>query len=561
MAIEGIGEDDLVFCPLGGSNEIGMNMNLFGYRGEWLMIDCGMSFADDWLPGIDLIFPDPGFIAERHEDLVALVLTHGHEDHIGAVPHLWPRLRCPIYATPFTAELVRGKLAEAGLLEAATIHEVPVAGSLEAGSFRVTYVPLAHSIPEGHGLKIETPRGVIFHTGDWKLDEEPQIGSPSTPEELTAIGDAGVLAMIGDSTNVFQAHTSGSEQAVKEGLHELIAELEGRVIVTTFASNVARLRTIAEVAKREGRKLVLIGRSMKRVVEAARKTGYLQDLPDMVPEEEAGSLSREEVLVLCTGAQGEPRAALSRLATGSYRHFSLEPGDTVIFSSKIISGNELSIGRLINKLALMDVEVITEREAFVHVSGHPGRADLEKMYRWIRPKIAIPVHGEPRHLKRHARFARELGVPETLAPQNGDIIRLAPGAVAVVDQAPSGRLALDGSHIVPVTSEAITARRRILSDGFAAIVVMIDADGSLPGDPEIIAYGIPTLDPGGALEDEILELLERTVSRMDPAERARDSELAERLRVTVRRLLRKRTDKNPIVDVRIVRFEDAPVSR
>ncbi len=556
MAIDGIGEDDLVFCPLGGSNEIGMNMNLFGCRGEWLMIDCGMSFADDWLPGIDLIFPDPGFIAERHEDLVALVLTHGHEDHIGAVPYLWPRLRCPIYATPFTAELVRGKLAEAGLLEAATIHEVPIAGSLEAGSFRVTYVPLAHSIPEGHGLKIETPGGVIFHTGDWKLDEEPQIGAPSTPEELTAIGDAGVLAMIGDSTNVFQAHTSGSEQAVKEGLHELIAELEGRVIVTTFASNVARLRTIAEVAKREGRKLVLIGRSMKRVVEAARKTGYLHDLPDMVPEEEAGSLPRDKVLVLCTGAQGEPRAALSRLAAGSYRHFSLEPGDTVIFSSKIIPGNELSISRLVNRLALQDVDVITEREAFVHVSGHPGREDLEKMYRWIRPRIAIPVHGEPRHLKRHARFARELGVPEALAPQNGDIIRLAPGPVAVVDQVPSGRLALDGSHIVPVTSEAIAARRRILSDGFAAIVVMIDADGSLPGDPEIITYGIPTLEPGSELEGEILTLLEHTVSRMDSAARARDAALAERLRVAVRRLLRKRTDKNPIVDVRIVRFEE-----
>ncbi|MFQ5348489.1 MAG: ribonuclease J, partial [Rhodothalassiaceae bacterium] len=560
MALEGMQDDDLLFCPLGGSNEIGMNMNLFGCRGHWLMIDCGMSFADDWLPGIDLIFPDPGFIAERHEDLVALVLTHGHEDHIGAVPYLWPRLRCPIYATPFTAELVRGKLAEAGLAEVARVHEVPIAGSLEAGPFHVTYVPLAHSIPEGHGLKIETPQGVIFHTGDWKLDAEPQIGAPSTPEELTAIGDAGVLAMIGDSTNVFQAHSSGSEQAVKEGLHEIVKNLEGRVIVTTFASNVARLKTIAELARQEGRRLVLIGRSMKRVVAAAQKTGYLGDLPELVPEEEAGSLPRGQVLVLCTGAQGEPRAALSRLASGSYRHFALEPGDTVIFSSKIIPGNELSIGRLVNRLALADVEVITEREAFVHVSGHPGREDLEKMYRWIRPRIAIPVHGEPRHLKRHARFARALGVPEAVAPQNGDIIRLAPGPAAVVDQAPAGRLALDGSHIVPVTSEAITARRRILSDGFAAIVVMIDADGSLPGDPEIVAYGIPTLEPGSVFEDELLDLLERTIARMDPAARGRDAELGETLRVAARRLLRRRTEKNPVVDVRIVRFEEEAVA-
>lgn len=552
----GFSDHDLVFCPLGGSGEIGMNMNLFGCNGKWLMVDCGMTFGDEGVPGVDLIFPDPGFIEERRKDLLGLVLTHGHEDHIGAVPYLWERLRCPIWATPFTAELVRGKLVEAGLEKRAKIRIIETGGSFEVGCFKVSYVPLAHSIPEGHGLKIETPHGTIFHTGDWKLDEEPQLGTPSTPKELAAIGEAGVLAMTGDSTNVFNARESGSEQAVRDSLMELVGTLEGRVVLTTFASNVARLQTIADVARACGRKVVLVGRSMKRVVDAARKTGYLANWPGNISEDEAGKLPRNKLLVLCTGAQGEPRAALSRMSSGDYRHFTLEPGDTVIFSSKIIPGNELVIGRLLNRLAIMDIDVITEREAFVHVSGHPGRAELEQMYRWIRPQIAIPVHGEARHLRRHAQFARELGVPQALAPKNGDIIRLAPGPAAIVDQAPSGRLVLDGSTILPLDSEPIAARRRILLNGFVALVVMIDEDGTPAGDPEIIAQGVPGLAPGSPFEDEILAAVDSNLDRLAAAGKSGDEEIRETVRILVRRMIRQATEKNPVVEVRVIRFED-----
>lgn len=554
MALDGFSDSDLVFCPLGGSGEIGMNMNLFGCRGQWLMVDCGMTFGDDYLPGIDLVFPDPAFIAERREDLVGLVLTHGHEDHIGAVPYLWPRLRCPIYATPFTAALVRGKLAEHGVLEEAEIQEVEIGGTLEAGCFKVQYVPLAHSIPEGHGLRIDTPHGVLFHTGDWKLDIEPQIGTPSTPRELQAIGAEGVLAMIGDSTNVFNARESGSEQAVHDSLMDLIDGMTGRVVVTTFASNVARLQTIAAVAKRHRRDLVLVGRSMHRVVNAARETGYLPDWPDTVPEEEARHIPRDRILVLCTGAQGEARAALSRMAEGEHRHLDLEAGDTVVFSSKIIPGNELTLGRLMNKLAVKDVEVITEKDAFVHVSGHPGRAELEQMYGWIKPEIAIPVHGEARHLKRHARFARALGVAQAVAPRNGDIIRLAPGKAEVVDQVPAGRLVLDGSYILPVDGDAIAARRRIAANGFAAVTLMVEDDGTLIGDAEIISQGVPGLEPDCDLESDLLDLADATVRRMKRG--ARDSDIAEAVRVALRRALRRETEKNPVVEVRVVRFEE-----
>ncbi|GAK32913.1 ribonuclease J 1 [alpha proteobacterium Q-1] len=559
MTFEGMKDDDLVFCPLGGSGEIGMNMNLFGCNGQWLMVDCGMTFGDDRLPGIDLVFPDPGFIEDRRDDLVALVLTHGHEDHIGAVPYLWERLRCPIYATPFTAELVRGKLAEAGLLNEVTLHVIPVGGTLEAGCFKVTYVPLAHSIPEGHGLKIETPHGTIFHTGDWKLDDVPQIGSPTSEADLGLMGDGGILAMIGDSTNVFNSRQSGSEEGVRTALIELVGTLEGRVVITTFASNAARLKTVAEVAQKHGRKIVLAGRSMHRIVEAARKTGYLPDWPETVPEDKASSLPRNEVLILCTGGQGEPRAALARIAAGDHRNLSLAAGDTVIFSSKIIPGNERVLGFLMNKLALLDVDVITERDADIHVSGHPGRPELERMYGWIKPQIAIPVHGEARHLKHHAAFAKSLGVPHALAPKNGDIIRLAPGPLALVDQAPAGRLVLDGKAVIAVNHEAIHARRRLMENGFVSLVILQEDDGSLLGDPEIIAQGVAGMEPGGALESDLLDEIDQALTNLSSREMLLEKTVAESARIAARRFLRIKTGKNPQVDVRVIRFDDEPL--
>ncbi|WP_281301137.1 MULTISPECIES: ribonuclease J [unclassified Iodidimonas] len=559
MTFEGMKDDDLVFCPLGGSGEIGMNMNLFGCNGQWLMVDCGMTFGDDRLPGIDLVFPDPGFIEDRRDDLVALVLTHGHEDHIGAVPYLWERLRCPIYATPFTAELVRGKLAEAGLLNEVTLHVIPVGGTLEAGCFKVTYVPLAHSIPEGHGLKIETPHGTIFHTGDWKLDDVPQIGSPTSEADLGLMGDGGILAMIGDSTNVFNSRQSGSEEGVRTALIDLVGTLEGRVVITTFASNAARLKTVAEVAQKHGRKIVLAGRSMHRIVEAARKTGYLPDWPETVPEDKASSLPRNEVLILCTGGQGEPRAALARIAAGDHRNLSLAAGDTVIFSSKIIPGNERVLGFLMNKLALLDVDVITERDADIHVSGHPGRPELERMYGWIKPQIAIPVHGEARHLKHHAAFAKSLGVPHALAPKNGDIIRLAPGPLALVDQAPAGRLVLDGKAVIAVNHEAIQARRRLMENGFVSLVILQEDDGSLLGDPEIIAQGVAGMEPGGALESDLLDEIDQALTNLSSREMLLEKTVAESARIAARRFLRIKTGKNPQVDVRVIRFDDEPL--
>ncbi len=549
-------EDDLLFCPLGGSGEIGMNMNLFCCNGQWIMVDCGMTFADEWLPGVDLIFPDPGFIEDRRDDLLGLVLTHGHEDHIGAVPYLWTRLRCPIYATPFTMELVRGKLIEAGLIDAVELHEIEIGGSFALGPFGITYVPLAHSIIEGNALKIETPYGTLFHTGDWKLDDAPQIGIPSTPDELTKIGDAGVLAMIGDSTNVFNPHESGSEQSVKDALHDVVTGLKGRVVITTFASNAARLQTVAEVARRNGRKIVLFGRSMHRIVAAAQKTGYLKNWPETIPEDKARHLPRDQVLVLCTGAQGEPRAALSRMANGDHRHMSLAAGDTVIFSSRIIPGNERSLGRLINKLVLMDVDVLTERDAPVHVSGHPGRAELQKMYEWIRPKIAIPVHGEARHLRRHAEFADKMGVSHSLAPANGDIIRLAPGPLAIVDQAPSGRLVLDGKSLLPVDSDVIAMRRRMSMNGVVVIILMLDENGFLDSDAEVISLGIAGLAEDDPLMSDLLGVIDDAMAGLGRSARFIDRDVREAVRIASRRFLRRHTNKNPSVEVRVVRFED-----
>ena len=548
-----------MFLPLGGSGEIGMNLNLYGYQGQWLMVDLGAAFADAYLPGVDLLFPDITFIEDRREDLAALVLTHGHEDHIGAVAHLWPRLRCPIYATPFTAALVRAKLDEAGLLETAEVREMASGGSFDAGPFNVTYVPIAHSIAEGHGLAIETPAARIYHTGDWKLDAEPIIGPTGVAERLTAIGEAGVRAMVGDSTNVFNPAASGSETAVLDGLMDIVGRQRGRVVITTFASNVARLDTVGRVAAAHHRHLVCLGRSMHRVVAAAKATGYLADFPPILDEDDAAHLPRNKMLVLCTGCQGESRAALSRLVHDEHRSLSLTAGDTVIFSSKIIPGNEIALSRIMNQLALRDIDTITERDAFIHVSGHPGRAELEQMYGWIRPEVAIPVHGEARHLKRHAEFARELGVGQAIAPKNGDIIRLAPGPAAIVDEAPVGRLALDGGHIVPLDSASLVERRRLMSNGHLVVTLVVDEDGQLIADPEVVARGVPSWEPDGALADTLIDVIEEAVERADPVERRRDSELAERVRIAARRTCRQETGKNAVTEVRVVRLEDVEV--
>lgn len=543
-------EASLVFLPLGGSGEIGMNLNLYGFgppeARDWIICDCGVTFGEEEAaPGIDLILPDPAFIVERRERLLGLVLTHGHEDHIGAVPHLWPSLRCPVYATPFTAALVRRKLDEAGLGREVRLTTVPLGGHLDLGPFALDFISLTHSIPEPNALAIRTPLGTVLHTGDWKLDPEPLVGGLVDEDALRALGREGVLAMICDSTNVFQEGHSGSEEEVRESLTALMGGLSGRIAVTAFASNVARVETIARAAAAHGRHPVLVGRSMHRIVEVARETGYLAGLPPILREEEGAWLAPDKVCYICTGSQGEPRAALMRIAEGSHPHLALDPGDTVIFSSRIIPGNERAIFRLQNLLAERGVRIITERDHFVHVSGHPYRDELRSMYNWVRPKIAVPVHGEMRHLLEHADLAKSLQVPETVVAPNGSVVQLAPGAAHIVAQVPAGRLYLDGEVLIPERSGAVQDRRRISAAGYVGVVLVVDRADVLAAPPSVIVRGLPEQEEG-QVEGEIAVAVE------DAWEEAQGSE--EAVRRAARRAARLLTGKKPLVELRVVRL-------
>ncbi len=549
-------DEQLIFLPLGGSGEIGMNLNLYGIGDQWIMVDFGMSFAGDHFPGVDLVLPDITFIEERVDMLKGIVLTHAHEDHIGAIPYLWAQLRVPMYATPFTAHLIRKKLAEVGLLDEAEIIEIPIGGSFSIEPFDITYVPLPHSIAEGNALKIDTPHGTIFHTGDWKLDASPQIGMPACEKTLSKIGDDGVLAMVGDSTNAFSTKSAGSEQDVYDNMLELVSGLKNRVLISTFASNIARVQTIGRIAKETGRHLAIFGRSLHRVTEAAKETGYLKDFPEIMDEEHVMDLPRDKVLVMSTGCQGEARAALSRIAEGQFKKFSLAADDHVLFSSKIIPGNEISIGRLINGLIEKGVDVITEHDAFIHVSGHPGQPDLEAMYGWIRPEMAVPVHGEVRHMTKHAKLAKGWGVGKTLVPKNGDIIRLAPDGPVKIDQAPYGKLVVDGSCIIPADGEVMAERRRLLHHGHLVVAVALDRNGDMSSEAECVSYGIPGWQEGGALEDRALDIIEQVIDNMPKQKLFDDGVVDEAIRRAVRKMLSLEIGKKPIVQVRVLREYD-----
>lgn len=540
--------NELIFLPLGGSGEIGMNVNLYGCDGKWIMVDLGMTFGEPGQPGIELILPDLAFIEERREDLLGVVLTHGHEDHIGAIPYLIEDLAVPLYATPFTAGLIRKKLIEEGIEDDIELNVVDLEGEVELGPFKCRYVPLAHSIPEGNALLIETPHGRVFHTGDWKIDAEPVLGSPTTAEELTKVGDGGVLALVGDSTNVFNPHASGSETDVRETLDKLIAEQPGRVLVTTFASNAARLHTLGEVAKDTGRAMVVVGRSLLRILEVAHSVGYLTEFPECASWEDAMMLPRSKVLIVSTGAQGEPRAALSRIAEDDHPHIKLEEGDTVIYSSKEIPGNEISIGRVQNALTARGVRIITERQADVHVSGHPGIPELEAMYGWIRPEISIPVHGERRHMEAHARLAARVGVPHQVVPTNGSVIRLAPGIPEIVDHVPAGRLVLDGDVIVPADGETMVARRRLMRSGFIGVCLVLET-GKLRGDPTFIMQGVPVEDERA---DFIGECRDVAMAAGKKAAGKGADIIAEAVRIAVRRKARDWTGKKPVTQVAVI---------
>ena len=546
-------DNELVFLPLGGTGEIGMNCNLYGYgtRGKrhWIMVDLGVTFARHHDPGIDVITPDISFIEQHKKNLLGLLLTHGHEDHIGAVAHLWPRLKCPIYATPFTAALLRGKLAEAGLLDEVPLNIIDTDAHLDIGPFSMDYICLTHSIAEPSALAIEVDGARILHTGDWKIDPDPVIGKLTEVDRLKAMGDAGIDAIICDSTNVLSPGRSGSEADVGRMLEEVVNESTGRVVITTFASNVARLTSIAAAAVKSGRHLCLAGRGMHKIYQAARETGYLTQFPELIEESDAGYLPPNKVLICCTGSQGESNAALGRMAHGRHPHLTLEAGDRVVFSSKMIPGNETEILSLQNRLAQIDVEIISPNGSDIHVSGHPCRDELTDMYKWARPRSAIPVHGEHRHLIAHAELAGELGVEEPCRVHNGDIVRLSPAPTEIIDAVPSGRLYLDGAIMTDGGSTAVKQRRKLSNNGVVFVAIPVDASHRLSGQIGVELVGAPQDDGMVKLTDWAQDAVERCIpsnGRLTP-DRAEHE-----ISVAVRRELGRRWGKKPMVVVSFV---------
>jgi ribonuclease J len=552
--------DELVFLPLGGSNEVGMNFNLYGYgppeNRRWLVVDVGVTFGGIEHPGVEVIVPDPAYIEQYKDDIEAIVLTHAHEDHIGAIGWLWPMLRAPVYATPLTAELARYKLEERGLGKSVKINEIPLRHRFTAGPFELELVTITHSIPEMNGLVIRTPLGAIFHTGDWKLDSAPMIGDVTDEARIRAIGDEGVLAMVCDSTNVFVEGEAGSESQVRKALADVVARCRGRVAVTAFASNVARVESAVLAAEKAGRSVCLVGRSMHKIAGAAKKIGLLSDVRPFISEEEAAGMAASSVLYLCTGSQGEARAALARIAAGDHRHVALREGDTVIFSSRVIPGNEAAIHDLQAALVDRGVEIITDKSApEIHVSGHPCRDELRRMYQWVRPRIAVPTHGERRHILEHAAFARALQTPEAATPRNGEMVLLAPGPSKIVDEVPAGRLFVDGDFLVPADDDAIKDRRRLGAEG--ALTVSMAVSGkkhTIVSGPDVRVRGLTMADEED-LEialDDLSAIAEAAFNKLSAAER-RDPDLAED---AVMRAVRKGADriwgKRPLVDVVIL---------
>jgi ribonuclease J len=533
-----------------------MNLNLYGYGPEedrkWIIVDCGVTFGDLSTPGIDLIMPDPTFIEENADNLLGMVLTHAHEDHMGAVAKLWPRLKCPIYATPFTAWLVRDRLAEFGLLDEVDLREISLDSRFDLGPFDIQLVTLTHSIPEPNGLAIRTPAGLVLHTGDWKIDPDPLIGETTDVSALEAMGEEGVLAMVCDSTNVFSPGDSGSEAGCRDALIELVGELTGKVAIAAFASNVARLQSAIEAAEANGRRVCLVGRSMHRMTAAAKSVGLLKGIQDFVDEEEAGYFPPEKILYLCTGSQGEPRAALSRIAEGNHRHVSLGNGDTVIFSSRVIPGNEIGIFELQNRLAEKGVNIITEKDRPIHVSGHPCRDELAQMYGWAKPKVAIPVHGERRHLLEHANFARSLQVPHAVSVRNGDMVEIhSDGTAGIIDEVPSGRMYVDGKFMIPSDGEAVKERRRLSWAGYITVALAVDDRGNLISGPNVTAAGLPEDDdfPIEAFHDALETAAEEKFDRLGRRAKKDPDVVEEEVRLAVRREANAIWGKKPHVDV------------
>ena len=551
-------KEELIFCPLGGSGEIGMNMNLYAYGKEddqkWIIVDMGVTFADDTIPGVDLIMPDPGFIIDKKDDLLGIVLTHAHEDHIGAVAHIWPELKCKLYATPFTAALLTEKFKEKKIDISSFLKIVPLNSQIKLGAFEIDFVTLTHSILEPNGLSIKTPLGTILHTGDWKIDPNPLIGNKIDEEKLKKIGSSGVSAMICDSTNIFSPGRAGSESDVRDSLLRIMEVKTKRILVTSFASNVARMETIFYCAKKTGRSICLVGRSMHRIYKAAKKCGYLKGLIEPLEPRDAKKVSKNKILYLATGSQGEPMGAMNRIVNGSHPDVFLEEGDCVIFSSKIIPGNEKKLYNLQNQIVKNNIEIISEENAFVHVSGHPNRDDLKDMYKWVKPKSIIPVHGEHRHMQEHVSFAKEMQIPKTLLIENGDIIKLLPGdAPQIIDKAPSGRVYLDGSINVETDSQSIKDRKNLSVNGYLEITLLVSNNGKIKK-PIISFRGIPENQNNEPfifdMEDEIFNIC-RTFSLES---KNQQKNLIETIKQNCRRIVREKTGKKPFTNINIARI-------
>ena len=552
-------DDELVFLPLGGSNEIGMNFNLYGFGPahdrKWIVVDLGVTFGDQTTPGVEVILPDPQFMEQNAHRLLGIVLTHAHEDHIGAVAHLWPRFKAPIFATPFTAFILREKLREADLLDEAVITEVPLGGTIELGPFKLELITLTHSIPEPNGLAIRTPLGTILHTGDWKIDPDPLLGGVTDIDAIRKLGDEGVLAMVCDSTNVFVDGHAGSEADVRVAMTKLIGDLKGKVAVACFASNVARMDSVIRAAEANGRRVCLAGRSMHRMSAAAKSVGLMQDIKPFIDDNEAKHLPPNGVLYLCTGSQGEARAALARIAEGTHPHVKLGSGDSVVFSSRVIPGNEIPIRNLQNNLTERGVRLYTERDhPGIHVSGHPCRDELAEMYAWARPTIAVPTHGERRHLMEHAAFARDLQVPQQVTPRNGDMVRLAPGRAEIIEEVPAGRLYVDGGVVTPENGDALRERRHAAFNGMVAVSVVLDGRGKIVSGPQVRALGLPT-----SSEDHLDDVLDTLADEAENAmKRLKGVEEDESIETAITRAVKKASQRiwgrRPVVETTVLRI-------
>jgi ribonuclease J len=550
--------DELTFAALGGVGEIGMNLSIYGlgdrHRRSWLAIDLGVSFGDEeHLPGIDLIMPDISFLEKERKNLVGLVLTHAHEDHFGAIIDLWPRLKCPIYATRFSAALFEAKCEAERDPPRIPVTVVPSGGRVDIGPFNVEFIPVAHSIPESHALAIHTEIGTVLHTGDWKIDPTPIIGPPTDERRLRELGDAGLLALIGDSTNAVRDGRSPSEAEVARTIGELVKRAKGRVAVTTFASNVARVKAVADAAKAADREVVVVGRAMDRVVQVARETGYLDGVQNFRSPDLYGHFPADKVLALCTGSQGEPRAALARIANDDHPEITLNKGDCVIFSSRTIPGNEKAVSGIINGLVAQGVEIITDRDHLVHVSGHPRRDELREMLAWTRPQVLIPVHGEALHLSEHAKLARAAGVPRVVTCRNGDLVKLGPGTPGIIDQLPSGRLYKDGAILEDAKSRAVVERRRMGFAGCVFVAIAVTEKGELADDPEVDLVGVPEKNMAGeALEDIVFDVVVSTIEGLPRARRRDPDAIAESVRRAVRAALNEQWGKKPLCLVHVL---------